>query len=102
MGGDAESRCRIPHGQPFAILLCGKLGVDSMHPPKRADAMRGPRFALTGPHAHAIQRRRDVLVGPSGRHASHDRQGFVGRLASMLAGLGLADTELSMLPAARW
>src|SRR5208283_198052 len=62
--------------------------------------MRGPRFALTGPHAHAIQRRRDVLVGPSGRHAAHDRQGFAGRLASMLAGLGLADTELRMLPAA--
>jgi hypothetical protein len=52
--GDAESRRRVPHGQPFAILLRGKIGVDSVHSPKRADPMRGPRFALTGSHAHAI------------------------------------------------
>ena len=71
-----------------------------MHLPERADTTRSPRFALTGPHAHAIQRRRDMLVGPSSRHAPHDRQSFVGRLASMLAGLGFADAELRVLTTA--
>jgi hypothetical protein len=92
VAGHAEGCGGVSHCQPLAIFLGRQIRVDSMHSPQRADPMRGPGLALTGLHAHAIQRRRIMLVGPTGRHAAHDRQGFVGRSASMLAGLGFANT----------
>ena len=73
--------------------------MDSMDPPEGADPMRRPRLALAGSHAHPVQRRRDMLVGPTGRHAADDRQGFVGRPATVLATPGFADTKLRMLAA---
>ena len=62
--------------------------------------MRGPGLALAGSHAHAVQRRRDMLVRPSRRHAAHDCKGFVGRSAAVFAGLGFANPQLRMLAAA--
>ena len=99
MAGDAEGCCCVPHCQPLAIFLRGKIGVDSMDSPERADPMRRPRLALAGSHAHPVQRRRNMLVGPSSRHAADHREGFVGRPATVLATLGFADTKLRMLAA---
>jgi len=99
MARDAGDRCCVPHCQPLAIFLRGKIGVDSVDPPERADPMRRPRLALAGSHAHSVQRRRDMFVRPSSRHAADHRQGFVGRPATVLATLGFADAKLRMLAA---
>ena len=73
--------------------------MDAVDPTQRTDALRRPRLALAGAHAHAIERRGDVLVGPARRHAAHHRQRLVRRAAAVLAGPGLPDTEFRVLAA---
>ena len=46
MAGDPEGCCRVSHCQPLAICLRGKISVDSMDSPERANPMRRPRLAL--------------------------------------------------------
>src|SRR5437867_3855971 len=62
-----ERRSGLRHREPFAILLGGTVGMNSIHPAHRADTMSSPDFSLTGGHSHPVQGRCDVLVGPSGR-----------------------------------
>ena len=99
MVGDAELRGGFGHCQPFAVLLGGTVGMDAVHPPQRADTVRGPGLSLTGGHSHPVQRRGDVLVRPSRGHAPHDGEGLFGGAAAMLAGLRLADPQLRVLAA---
>src|SRR6266436_5890226 len=61
-----ERRSGLRHREPFAILLGGTVGIDSIHPAHRADTVRSPGFSLTGGHSHPVQGRGDVLVRPSG------------------------------------
>jgi len=97
---DAERRSDFRHRQPLAVLLGGTVGVDAMHPPQRADTVRGPGLSLARGHSHSVQRRGDVFVRPSGRHAPHHGERLFGRPATMLAGLRLADPQLRVLAAA--
>jgi hypothetical protein len=97
--GDAELRGGFGHRQPFAVLLRGPVGMDAVHPPQRADTVRGPGLSLTGGHSHPVQRRGDVLVRPSRGHAPHHGEGLFGGAAAMLAGFRLADPQLRMLAA---
>jgi hypothetical protein len=97
---DAERRSGFRHRKPFAVLLGGTVGVDAMHPPQRADTVRGPGFSLASRHSHSVQRRGDIRVRPSGRHGPHHREGLLGGTAAMLAGLRLADSQLRVLAAA--
>jgi hypothetical protein len=62
--------------------------------------VRGPGFTLTRRHSHSVQRRGDVCIRPSGRHAPHHRKGLFGCAAAMLAGFWFADPQLRMLAAA--
>src|ERR1700730_13953658 len=56
-----EGRSGLRHCEPFAILLSGTVGVDSIHPAHRADTVRSPGFSLTGGHSHPGQGSGDVL-----------------------------------------
>ena len=96
---DAEGRSGFRHREPLAVLLGGSVGVDAVHPAKRADTMGRPSFSLARGHSHSVQRRGDVLVRPSGRHAPHHGEGLFGGAAAMLAGLRLAHPQLRMLTA---
>ena len=58
------------HGQPRAVLLGRAVGVHAVDLADRADAARGPGLALTGRHAHPVERGGDVGVGPARRHAA--------------------------------
>src|SRR4051812_11876163 len=71
--------------------------MDAMDPAQRADTLGGPRLVLAGAHAHPVERRGDVLVGPAGRHTAHHRQRRLGRVAAVFAGFWLPDTELRVL-----
>ena len=73
--------------------------MDCAHAPDGTNAMRCPGFALPGGHAHSIERRGDMLVGPTTGHAAHDRQSVFSRRATMFAGPWLADTQFGMLAA---
>jgi hypothetical protein len=89
-----EARRGLGHCEPFAVLLGRAVGVNAVHPAHRADAVRGPGFALTGRHSHPVQRCGDVRIRPAGRHAAHHRERLVGRAAAVLAGSRLADAQL--------
>ena len=95
-----ERRSGLRHREPFAILLGGTVGMDSIHPAHRADTVRSPGFSLTGGHSHPVQGGGDVLVRPSGRHAPHHREGLIGGATAMLARPRLADPQLRVLAAA--
>jgi hypothetical protein len=97
---NSERRSGLRHREPFAILLGGTVGMDSVHPPHRADTVRSPGFSLTSRHSHPVQGCGDVLVRPSGRHAPHHREGLIGGTAAMLARLRLANPQLRVLAAA--
>jgi hypothetical protein len=45
--GDAKPGGGLGHGQPLAVLFSGTVGVNPIHPPHRADTVRGPGFPLT-------------------------------------------------------
>ena len=96
---DAERRSGLRHREPLAVLLGGAVGVDAVHPPQRADTVRRPSLSLARGHSHSVQRRGDVLVRPSGRHAPHHGEGLFGRAATMLAGLRLVHPQLRVLAA---
>ena len=96
---DAQQLCRLRHGEPFAILFRGSIGMDSTHASDRRDAMRRPGLALAGGHAHSIERRGDMLVRPAAGHAAHDRQSVLRRRATMLASPWFADAQFGMLTA---
>ena len=88
-------RCRgLGHCEPFTVLLGRTVGVDAVHPSQRADTVRRPGLSLTGGHSHSVQRRGDVCVRPSGRHAPHHGERLFGGAAAVLAGLRLADPQL--------
>ena len=97
--GDAEPRGGFGHCQPRPVLLGGTVGMNSLHPPQRADTVRGPGFSLASRHSHSVQRGGDILVRPSGRHAPHHGERLFGRAAAVLAGLRLADPQLRVLAA---
>ena len=65
-----------------------------------SDAFRAPRMAEGRLRSHAIQRRRDVLVGPAGAHLADDVVDLDGVVHHVLARLRLANTRLRMLAAA--
>jgi hypothetical protein len=96
---DVERHSSFGHRQPFTVLVGRAVGTDPMHAPQRADAMCGPGFSLTGRHPQPVQRRGDVRIRPSRRHASHHRERLFGGAAAMLAGLRLADSQLRVLAA---
>jgi hypothetical protein len=89
-----ERRGCLGHREPLAVLLGRTVGMNSVHPAHRADTVRSSGFSLTGGHSHPVQGRGDVLVRPSGRHGPHHREGLLGGVAAMLAGLRLADPQL--------
>ena len=73
-------RCRgFRHGQPLAGFFGRAVGVDAMDAADGVDAVRRPGFALAGAHAHAVERGRDLLVGPASGHAADYRQRLLGR-----------------------
>jgi len=41
---NSERRSSLRHCEPFAVLLGGTVGADAVHPPQRADTVRGPGF----------------------------------------------------------
>jgi hypothetical protein len=91
---DSKRGRGLGHRQPFADLLGRTVGADAVHPPQRADAVRRPGLSLTSGHSHSVQRRGDVCVRPSGRHAPHHGERLFGGAAAVLAGLRLADPQL--------
>jgi transposase len=96
----AQRRCRLGHGQPFAVLFGGAVGVDSAHAPNRSDAVRRPAFALASGHAHSIERRGDMFVRPATGHAPHHRQRVLCRRTAMLPGPRLTHPQLGVLASA--
>jgi hypothetical protein len=98
--GHAELRRGLGHGEPLAVLLGGAVGVHAVDLPDRADAVGRPGLSLSRADAHPVERGGDVGVRPAARHPRHDRERFLRRPAAMLAGLRLADAELSVLAAA--
>src|SRR4051794_4112575 len=96
---DAEQSRGFRHREPLAVLLGGAVGTDPVHSAQRADAVRGPRLALTGGHAHPVQRGGDVLVRPSRGHAPYHSKSLFRGAAAMLARLRLADPQLRVLAA---
>jgi hypothetical protein len=62
--------------------------------------VRGPGLSLARWHSHSVQRRGDVFVRPSGRHAPHHGEGLFGCAAAMLTRSWLPDAELRVLAAA--
>jgi Transposase IS66 family len=96
---DAKGRSGFGHREPLAVLLDGSVGVDAVHPSQRADTVGRPGLPVTRRHTHSVQRRGDVLIGPSGRHAPHHGEGLFRRAAAVLAGLRLAHPQLRMLTA---
>jgi hypothetical protein len=51
-----------------------------------------PRVALSSSHPHPVQRCRDVLIGPSTRHASYHRKSFFTGSTAMLTRLWAAQS----------
>ena len=96
---DAQHRRGLRHREPLAALLGGAVRVDAVHASQGADTVRGPGLPLTGGHAHSVQRRGDVFVRPSGRHAPHHGERLLGGPAAMLTGVRFADPQLRVLAA---
>jgi hypothetical protein len=61
--------------------------------------MGGPGFSLPRWHAHSIQRRGDMFIGPATSHAAHHRQGILSGGTTVFTGLRLTDLEFRMLAA---
>src|SRR5438309_2175773 len=78
MMADTELCGGITQCQPLAVLLGGAVAVDAAYTAKRADAVRCPGLALAGRHSHSVQRRGDVLIGPSPCHAANDGERLLG------------------------
>jgi hypothetical protein len=97
--GDAQCRRGLAHGHPFAVLLCGAVGVDAMDPAEGTDPLCGPRFVLTGTHSHAVQRCGNVVIVPAPGHAPHYRQCLVRGPTAVLASSGFLDPQLRVLAA---
>ena len=76
--------------------------MDAVHPPQRADAVRGPGFSLTGGHSHPVQRRGDVLVRPSRGHAPHDGEGLFGVRQPCSPDFGLRTRSCRCWPPRQW
>jgi len=74
MAGDAAVLGGIAEGEPRSVLLSRTIGVDAPDAPNAADAVPCPGLSLSGRQSHAIQRRGDVLIRPSARHAPDYRQ----------------------------
>jgi hypothetical protein len=85
MIGYAEFGGGFGHRQPFAILLGRSVAVNPVHRTQGANAVRRPGLALPRSHSHPVQRRGNVRIGPSTRHASHDGQCLFGRTATVFA-----------------
>ena len=97
MTGDAALLGGFAHRKPRSILVRRTIGVDAANAPDRADTVRRPGFTLSRRQSHTIQRRGDVFVRPSARHAPDYRQGTVRGAALMLAGPGLSEPKLGVL-----
>jgi hypothetical protein len=83
--GDSELSRGLRHREPLPIFLRRTIRVDAMHGAQRSDTARVPSFSLTRRYRHAVQRGRDVRVGPPACHATHHGQGFLGSATAMLA-----------------
>src|SRR5262245_41029695 len=99
MMADTELCGGITQCQPLAVLLGGAVAVDAAYTAKRADAVRCPGLALAGRHSHSVQRRGDVLIGPSPCHAANDGERLLGCTTPVFPGSRLADAQLGMLTA---
>jgi hypothetical protein len=71
--------------------------VDTANAANGRDTMRCPGFALSGGQAHPIERRGDMLVGPTASHAAHHRQCIIGCRTTVLPGSGLSNAQLRVL-----
>src|SRR4051812_2056801 len=91
---NSEHRSGLGHCQPFAILLGGTVGMNTVHPAHRADTVSGPGLSLTRRHSHSVERGGDIRIRPAGRHAPHHRERRIGRAAPVLAGFRLMDAQL--------
>jgi transposase len=87
------------HRQPLAVFLGGSISMDTMHSSQRTHTVRSPGLSLPRAHSHAIQRRSNIVVGPSSGHTTDDSQSIVGSSAAVFAGLGLPDPDLGVLTA---
>lgn len=92
VAGHFQAFSGLFHGQPLPIFLGGPKSMNALNPANGADTVRSPGFVLTRSNAHPVQRCGDIIVGITGRHLLHNRKRLVGRLASVFARLGLADT----------
>ncbi len=73
--------------------------MDCADAPYGGDAVCGPGFYLPCGHAHSIERRGDMFIGPATSHAAHHRQGILSGGTTVFTGPRLADLELRMLAA---
>jgi transposase len=99
MAGDAAVLGGVAQGQPRSVLLGRTIGMDAPDAPDVADAAPCPGLALSGWQSHTIQRRGDVLVRPSARHAPDYSQSIVRGAAVMLSALRLTEPKLGVLAA---
>src|ERR1019366_6315287 len=86
------------HRQPLAVLLGRAIGMDVVLVAQSTHALCIPGHALSGAHTHTIQRCGYVLIGPSTRHAAHDRKHLFRSAAAMLARSWLVEPQLRVLP----
>ena len=100
MARDAQRGRGFGLRQPFAVFLGRPVSADAVNPAQRADTMRGPGLALSGAHAHAVQRCRDLRVGPPRGHAADYGHRLLGRSAAVLAGFRFGEPQLRVLAAA--
>ncbi len=99
MAGDAAVLGGVAQGQPHSVFLGRTIGMDAPDAPNVADSAPCPGLALSGRQSHAIQRRGDVVVRPSARHAPDYSQSVVRGAAVMLSALRLTEPKLGVLAA---
>ena len=96
---DARNPRRLGHREPFPILFRRSVSMDAAHASDGGDPVRRPGFTLSSRQAHPVERRGDMLVRPAARHAPHDRQGILGRRATVFPASRLVHAQLRVLAA---
>jgi DNA invertase Pin-like site-specific DNA recombinase len=99
VAGNAASLSGLAQGQPGPVLLGGLVGMDAADAADRADPVRCPGLALPGRQSHPVESGGNVLIRPTGRHATNDRQGVVGGAAGMFARAGFTQAQFGVLSA---